>query len=248
MPKQNNPRCECDAEDAADCVCKVAARQKALVGIRGGPGGSRTSSGIESVGDEELRKAVAEMALQLGLTSALGATKNVQTARVMIFPVGDYKVIDDCNIRNVTQEELDLLKTQSAMPRVILTSSADDRAAAKSSAERIGKTAEHPQIVVTPGHGGVYIMTGKTNAALVHYVAAGSGALLDKEKLLSAHRDVDADRHTGATSLPDLTLSMTRYVACEQGGMLLGFARVVYVHWLFSSASAATRSVKKSSR
>ena len=35
-----------------------------------------------------------------------------------------------------------------------------------------------------------------------------------------------------------MTLAMTRYVACVKNGMLLGFARVVYVHWLFSSSSA----------
>jgi hypothetical protein len=76
---------------------------------------------------------------------------------------------------------------------------------------------------------------GIANAGLVHYVAAGSGASVDKEKLLSAHRDVDADCHTGARSLPDMTLAMTRYVACVKGGVVLGFARLVYVHWLFSS-------------
>jgi hypothetical protein len=243
-PKQNNPRCECGKQDAADCLCEKAGWQKALVSLRGGPGGSRTSSGIEPVGDEELRAAVAKMAKELGLTSALGARKNVQSARLMIFPVAGFKLGDeDCDMRDVTPEELESLKAhwQSALPSVVFTSSADDRKAAKSSATRSGPP-QHPQIDVTPSDGGLYVMTGRANAALVHYVAAGSGALVDKEKLLSAHRDVDADRLTGATSLPDLTLSMTRYVACAKGGLLLGFARVVYVHWLFSSASAVAKS------
>jgi hypothetical protein len=34
---------------------------------------------------------------------------------------------------------------------------------------------------------------------------------------------------------------MTRYVACEKDGVVLGFARVVYVHWLFSSSSAVAK-------
>jgi hypothetical protein len=221
----------------------LAAGQKALLSLRGGLGGSRTSSGIEPVEDEELRDVVAEMALQLGLTSAIGAKNNVQSARLMIFPVGDYKLREDCDMRDrdVTQEELSSLKAQSALPKVVLTSSAMDQNAAKSTATGSGPP-QHPQIVVTPSDGGMYVMTGRANAALVHYVAAGSGALVDKEKLLSAHRDVDADRLTGASSLPDLTLSMTRYVACVKGGMLLGYARVVYVLWLFSSASAVAKS------
>ena len=67
--------------------------------------------------------------------------------------------------------------------------------------------------------------------------------MVDKEKLLSAHRDVDADCHTGARSLPDMTLAMTRYVACVKDGVVLGFevARVVYVHWLSSSSSAVAQ-------
>jgi hypothetical protein len=117
MPKQNNPRCECDSPDAADCSCKLAAGQRALMSIRGGPGGSLTFSGIEPVEDEVHREAVAEMALQLGLTSAIGAKKNVQVARVMIFPVADYKLREDCDIRKVTLEdsELESLKAQSAV-------------------------------------------------------------------------------------------------------------------------------------
>ena len=42
-------------------------------------------------------------------------------------------------------------------------------------------------------------------------------------------------------SLPDMTLAMTRYVACVKNGELLGFARVVYVHWLFSSSRAVAK-------
>ena len=34
---------------------------------------------------------------------------------------------------------------------------------------------------------------------------------------------------------------MTRYVACVKDGAVLGFARVVYVHWLFSSSSAVAK-------
>jgi hypothetical protein len=245
-PRQNNPRCDCGEEEAADCLCDKKGWQNALVSLRGGPGGSRSSSGIELVKDQELREAVAEMALQLGLTSAIGAENNVQSARLMIFPVGDYKLREDCDMRDVTQEELSSLKAQSALPNVVLTSSAMDRKAAKSAATGSGRPAKHPQIVVTPSNGGMYVMTGRANVDLVHYVAAGSGALVDKEMLLSAHRDVDADRLTGASSLPDLTLSMTRYVACVKGGMLLGYARVVYVLWLFSSASAVAKAAKSS--
>ncbi len=246
-PKQNNPRCDCGKQEAADCLCDKKGGQRALVSLRGGLGGSRSSNGIELVENEELRDAVGEMALQLGLTSATGAENNVQSARLMIFPVAGFKLGDEnCDMRDVTQEELESLKAQSALPSVVLTSSADDRIAANSSATGRGQPAKHPQIVVTPSDGGLYVMTGRANAALVHYVAAGSGALVDKEKLLSAHRDVDADRLTGASSLPDLTLSMTRYVACVKGGLLLGYARVVYVLWLFSSASAVAQAAKSS--
>ena len=52
---------------------------------------------------------------------------------------------------------------------------------------------------------------------------------------------VDADCHTGSKSLPDMTLAMTRYVACVKDGAVLGFARAVYVHWLFSSSSAVAK-------
>ena len=72
----------------------------------------------------------------------------------------------------------------------------------------------------------------------MHYVTAGEGDADDGTIVLTAHRDVDADCHTGSRSLPDMTLALTRYVACEKNDVLLGFARVVYVHWLFSSSSA----------
>ena len=75
----------------------------------------------------------------------------------------------------------------------------------------------------------------------MHYVTAGEGDADDGTIVLTAHRDVDADCHTGARSLPDMTLAMTRYVACVKGGVVLGFARVVYVHWLFSSSSAVAK-------
>jgi hypothetical protein len=91
---------------------------------------------------------------------------------------------------------------------------------------------ELPRIGITPGHFG-----GDTNAAPVRYVTAGEGDA-DGAIMLTAHRDVDADCHTGSRSLPYVMLAMTRYGACEKSGGLLGFARVVYVHWLFSSLSA----------
>ncbi len=72
----------------------------------------------------------------------------------------------------------------------------------------------------------------------MHYVTAGEGDADAGAIALSAHRDVDADCHTGSRSLPDMTLAMTRYVACVKNSELLGFARVVYVHWPFSSSSA----------
>ncbi len=70
---------------------------------------------------------------------------------------------------------------------------------------------------------------------------AGGGDSDDEAIWLSARRDVDANRHTGSRSLPDMTLAMTRYVACVKDGAVLGFARVVYVHWLFSSSSAVAK-------
>ena len=70
---------------------------------------------------------------------------------------------------------------------------------------------------------------------------AGGCASDDDAILLSAHLEADTDFHTGARSLPDMTLAMTRYVACVKNGLLLGFARVVYVHWLFSSSSAVAK-------
>ena len=84
----------------------------------------------------------------------------------------------------------------------------------------------------------MYLFGGGASASFVHYVTAGEGD--SDDKYLSTHRDVDADHHTGAKSLPDMTLAMTRYVACvkPKDGAVLGFARVVYVHWLFSSSSA----------
>jgi hypothetical protein len=33
----------------------------------------------------------------------------------------------------------------------------------------------------------------------------------------------------------------THYVACVKDGVLLGFARVAYVHWLFSSSRAVAK-------
>ncbi len=72
----------------------------------------------------------------------------------------------------------------------------------------------------------------------MHYVTAGEGDADDGAIVLSAHRDVDADCHTGSRSLSDMTLAMTRYMAREKDSVLLGFARVVYVHWLFSSSRA----------
>ena len=77
-----------------------------------------------------------------------------------------------------------------------------------------------------------------TNAESVLFVTAGGGASDDDAILLSAHRDADADCHTGARSLPDRTLAVARHVACVKDNVLLGFARVVYVHSLFSSSSA----------
>ena len=89
----------------------------------------------------------------------------------------------------------------------------------------------------------MYIFGGAANAVFVHHVTAGGDDSADTSIKMSAHRDVDADRHTGAFSLPDMTLAMTRYVACvkPEDGTVLGFARVVYVHWLFTSSSAVAK-------
>ena len=98
------------------------------------------------------------------------------------------------------------------------------------------------RIDVTPGqYSWWYAFGGRTNAALVHYVTAGEGDADAGAILFSAHRDVDADCHTGSRSLPDMTLAMTRYVAREKDSVLLGFARSVYVHWLFSSSCAVAK-------
>ena len=80
---------------------------------------------------------------------------------------------------------------------------------------------------------------GTSTARNVHCVTV-SGAGKD-DLLLSGHRDVDGSCRTGSRSLPDLTIELTRYVACEKDGVVLGFARVVYVHWLFSSSSAVAK-------
>ena len=73
----------------------------------------------------------------------------------------------------------------------------------------------------------------------MHYVTAGKGDADDGAIVLSAHRDVDADvPHRLKIAARDM---MTRYVACEKDGVVLGFARVVYVHWLYSSSSAVAK-------
>ena len=88
-----------------------------------------------------------------------------------------------------------------------------------------------------------------TEFQVVHYVTAGSAAVgkqnkkEKKELWLDAHRDVDSKSRTSKKSLPDLTFTVTRYVACVSAdGILLRIARLVFVHWVYSSSSAVARS------
>ncbi len=74
-------------------------------------------------------------------------------------------------------------------------------------------------------------------------LTAGGGDSDDEAIWQSAHRGRGRRRppHRLKIAVPDMTLAMTRYVACVKDGAVLGFARVVYVHWLFSSSSAVAK-------
>ena len=153
----------------------------------------------------------------------------------MLYGIGGNKLDKDSELRDVTPDELAALVRQKNPASVVFVPGPEDR-----------KLSDQPiddllRIDVTPGQYSWYAFGGRTNAALVHYVTAGEGDADAGAILFSAHRDVDADCHTGSKSLPDMTLAMTRYVACVKNGLLLGFARVVYVHWLFSSSSAVAK-------
>ena len=152
----------------------------------------------------------------------------------MLYGIGGNKLDKDSELRDVRPDELAALVRQKNLARVVFTPGAEDRRLSDQPIDELLR------IDVTLGHGW-YAFGGDTNAALVHYVTAGEGDADDGAIVLSAHRNVDADCHTGSKSLPDMTLAMTRYVACVKNGELLGFARVVYVHWLFSSSSAVAK-------
>jgi hypothetical protein len=188
-------------------------------------------SGIGRVTDSQRLRAVAGLASLLGLTCGASGEDTIQTARLMLYPIGGNPFDEDCVLRDVTPAEMAAVQPAS----VVSTLGLEDRRAL--SRDRV------PRISITPGHCGWYAFGGDANAALVHSVTAGGGDSDDKATLLSAHRDVDANCHTGSQSLPDMTLAMTRYVACvkPKDSTVLGFARVVYVHWFFSSSSAVAK-------
>ena len=153
----------------------------------------------------------------------------------MLYGIGGNKLDKDSELRDVRPDELAALVRHKNLASVVFTLGAEDRRLSDQPIEELLR------IDVTPGHYCWYAFGGDTNATLVHYVTAGEGDADDGTIVLTAHRDVDADCHTGSRSLPDMTLAMTRYVACVKNGELLGFARVVYVHWLFSSSSAVAK-------
>jgi hypothetical protein len=93
----------------------------------------------------------------------------------------------------------------------------------------------------------LYLFGANVNTKFVHYVTTGSAAAgkqnKKEKKELDAHRDVDSKSRTGKKSLPDLTFTVTRYVACVSAdSILLRIARLVFVHWVYSSSSAVARS------
>jgi hypothetical protein len=187
--------------------------------------GASSSDGIVPVEDAELRRAVTVVGQELGLTSTfLGLTENVQHGRIMAYgvPLGV-----DCALRDATPAEMDALEDDLALSSINFTPSRDDRAA-------LFTASNMPRIAITPRQYGFYLFDGYFNVQNVHYVTAGN-----EDVLLTGHRDVDGKQRTGSRSLPDLTIGLTRYVACiNADGKVLCFARLVYVHWLFSSASA----------
>ncbi len=139
----------------------------------------------------------------------------------MLYGIGGNKLDKDSELRDVRPDELAALVRHKNLASVVFTLGAEDRRLSDQPIEELLR------IDVTLGHGW-YAFGGDTNAALVHYVTAGEGDADDGAIVLSAHRNVDADCHTGSKSLPDMTLAMTRYVACT--------GRLLRVHLVYNQA------------
>ena len=184
---------------------------------------------------------------QIGLTSKnLRDDQIIQQRRIMAYNVPP----ENCTLRDASLEEIAALKQASGLCSIQFAPSTCDR-------EALGGTGDlHPHIeITTPGDLGLYLFGADLNVKLVHSVTASSAAVdkkkktREKELWLGAHRDrrdVDSKCCTGKKSLPDLTFTVARYVACEKGGKLLRIARLVYVHWVYSSSSAVARSTSSS--
>ena len=132
----------------------------------------------------------------LGLTSERGVENNIQVRRIMLYGTGGNKLDKDSDLRDVTPDELAALVRQKNLASVVFTPGAEDRRLSGQPVDELLR------IVVTPGHYGWCAFGGKTNAALVRYVTAGEGDADDGAIVLTAHRVVDADCHTGASRCP----------------------------------------------
>ena len=167
------------------------------------------------------------VAQELGLTSKnLRVTDNFQHWRIMAYGIPPGV---SCELRDAMSAEIDALENASALPSINFTPSRLDREARFAAGNM-------PLIAITPMQYGFYLFGGYFNGQNVHYVTVG-GAGKD-DLLLSGHRDVDGSQRTGTRSLPDLTIGLTRYVACVKDGKVLCIARLAFVLWLYSSASA----------
>ena len=185
-----NLSCTCGNSIAADCKClTLAYTQGAKMWLRPGD----KLSGIGRVRDPPLLVAAADLARQLGLISDAGFESNIQVGRLMLYGIGGYKLDKDSELRDVTPDELAALVRQKNLASVVFVPGPEDR---KLSDQPID---ELLRIDVTPGQYSWYAFGGRTNAALVHYVTAGEGDADAGAIALSAHRDVDADCHTGST-------------------------------------------------
>jgi hypothetical protein len=148
---------------------------------------------------------------------------------------------EDCTLRDASPEEIAALADASGLCTIHFAPSRLDR-------QDLDDTDDlHPHIEITPGPNSLYLFGANVNTKFVHYVTTGSAAAgkqnKKEKKELDAHRDVDSKSRTGKKSLPDLTFTVTRYVACVSAdSILLRIARLVFVHWVYSSSSAVARS------
>ena len=193
--------------------------------------GASSSDAIVPVKDAELRRAVTVVAQELGLTNKhLGVSDNFQHWRIMAYGIPPGV---SCELRDAMSAEIDALENASALPSINFTPSRLDRQTVT-----LFTASNMPLIAITPMQYGFYLFGGHFNGQNVRCVTVG-GAGKD-DLLLSGHLDVDGSCRTvtGSRSLPDLTIGLTRYVACEKDGTVLCIARLVFVLWLYSSASA----------